>query len=182
MRSTPARMLHNGQLIVDRHSVSKITAEPFRLPHNTVSVELVNQLSGEKSKRNLRWDEHVTTEEPLEVKIGETGKIRVELAQQRDEEASVVYRYKITDEAAGIDHEGADLRLGPRLRPDNVRVAKTLLSFLYAAGESYFNELEGRIDSENADLFGDTRVNEWAYLNLEDIEVAQVGLIRGLER
>jgi hypothetical protein len=53
---------------------------------------------------------------------------------------------------------------------------------LYAAGESYFNELEGRIDSENGDLFGDTRVNERAYLNLEDIEVAQVGLIRGLER
>jgi hypothetical protein len=38
----------------------------------------------------------------------DTGKIRVELAQQRDEEASVVYRYKITDEAAGIDHEVPD--------------------------------------------------------------------------
>jgi hypothetical protein len=80
VRSTPARMLHNGQLIVDRHSVHRIAAEPFRLPHTTVSVELVNQMTGEQSMRNLRWDEQVTTEEPFEVAIGETGKITVELA------------------------------------------------------------------------------------------------------
>jgi hypothetical protein len=66
MRSTPARMLHNGQLIVDRYSVSKIKAEPFRLPHNTVSVELINQMTGEESTRNLRWDEQVTTEELIQ--------------------------------------------------------------------------------------------------------------------
>ena len=174
-------MLHNGQLIVDRYGVSKITAEPFRLPHNTVSVELVNQLSGEQSTATC---DGTSTSRPKNRSTSRSAKpARSESSSPNsDEEASVVYRYKITDEAAGIDHEGADLRLGPRLRPDNVRAAKTLLSFLYTAGESYFNELEGRIDSENADLFGDTRVNEWAYLNLEDIEVAQVGLIRGLER
>jgi len=71
-------MLHNGQLIVDRYSVSKVSTEPFRLPHNTVSVELTNQLSGEQSTRNLRWDQHVTTEEPFEVAIGETGKIKID--------------------------------------------------------------------------------------------------------
>jgi hypothetical protein len=48
MRSTPARVLHNGQLIVDRYSLSKIAVEPFRLPYNTVSVDLTNQLTGEQ--------------------------------------------------------------------------------------------------------------------------------------
>jgi hypothetical protein len=113
--------------------------------------------------------------------IGDTGKIRVELALQRDDEDRPLYRYKITDETAGIDHESVDLHLGPRLRPDNTRAAKTLLSLLYAAGEEFETELEGGIDSENLDRFDD-RVNEWAYVHAEDIERAQVELIRGLER
>jgi hypothetical protein len=77
-----------------------------------------------------------------------------------DEEGRPVYRYKITDEAAGIDHE-ARIYIGPRLRPDNTRAAKTLLSFLYGANEAYLTELEGNIDSENLDLFP-MPVNEWA--------------------
>jgi hypothetical protein len=55
VRSTPARALRHGQLIVDRYSVSKITAEPYRLPHNTVSVELTDQITGVKTTRTLRW-------------------------------------------------------------------------------------------------------------------------------
>jgi hypothetical protein len=180
VRSTPARLLRQDQLLVERDAVHKITKVEYPLPQNTVTAHLTNQLTGEQSTRNLRWEEHVTTEEPLEVKIGETGKIRVELASPADDEGRAVYCYKITDEAAGIDHEGADLHLGPRLRPDNTRAAKTLLSFLFAAGEAYETELEGNIDSENLDLFP-MPVNEWAYLNAEAIEVAQVELIRGLE-
>jgi hypothetical protein len=110
------------------------------------------------------------------------GQDQVELALPADEERRPVYRYKITDEVAGIDHEGADLYLGPRLRPDNTRAAKTLLSFLYAAGEAYETELEGNIDSENLDLFPHPQVTEWAYVHAEEIEMAQVELIRGLER
>jgi hypothetical protein len=60
MRSTHACMLH-GQLLVDRSAVSRITAEPHRVPHNTVSVVLINRRTGEQSTRNLRWDEQVTT-------------------------------------------------------------------------------------------------------------------------
>lgn len=180
MRSTPARMLHQDQLLVEREAVSKINKVDHAIPHNTVIAELTNQVTGEESTRTLRWDQHVTTEEPFEVAIGETGKLRVELALQRDDEDRPLYRYKITDEQAGIDHEGADLHLGPRLRPDNLRAAKTLLSFLYAANEAYLTELEGNIDSENLDLFP-MPVNEWAYVHAEDIEMAQVGLIRGLE-
>jgi hypothetical protein len=205
-------MLHNGQLIVDRFAVHKVVAEPFRLPHNTVSVELVNQMTGEQSTRNLRWDQHVTTEEPFEFNVGETAKIRVELALLADEDDRPVYKYKIidtkdglvvnvkdygvagdqvTDDAAAfqaainaaapIDQEGTDLHLGPRLPPDNTRAAKTLLSDLLRAGEAFETELEGGIDSENLDRF-DQRVNEWAYQHAEDIEMAQVELIRGLER
>jgi hypothetical protein len=64
VRSTPARMLRNGQLLVDRYAVSKIGKIEY-LPHNTVTVQLINQLTGEEAERNLRWDELVTTEEPL---------------------------------------------------------------------------------------------------------------------
>ena len=166
---------------MDRYAVHKINKVEYPLPQNTVTVELTNQLTGEQSTRNLRWDEQVTTEEPLEVEIGDTGKITVELAQQRDEEDRAVYRYKITDEAAGIDHEGTDLHLGPRLRPDNTRAAKTLLSDLYAACEAFETELEGGIDSERLDRWL-MPVNEWAYDRAEQIELAKVELVRGVER
>jgi hypothetical protein len=176
VKSTPARALREGQLIVDRYSVSKITAEPFRLPHNTVSLELVNQMTGEQSTRNLRWDEQVTTEEPLEVPIGETGKIRVELALLAAYDGSPVYRYKITDSVAGIDHEDADLHLGANHRPDNVEAAKSLLSFLGASSEAFFvgHDLE-------ADLFPES-VNFWAHQKSDAILMAQLGLGEGLER
>jgi hypothetical protein len=134
VRSTPARMLREGQLVVERHAVSKITKVDHAIPHNTVIAEVTNQVTGEESTRTLRWDEHVTTEEPLEVDIGDTGKITVELALQRDNEDRPLYRYRITDEAAGIDHEGMDLRLRARLPADNTKAAKTLLSFLMRCG------------------------------------------------
>jgi hypothetical protein len=180
VRSTPARLLRQDQVLVERYAVHKITKVDHAIPHNTVIAEVTNQVTGEESSRTLRWDQHVTTEEPLEVKIGETGKIKVELALQRDEEDRAVYRYRLVDEAAGIDHEGADLHLGARLRPDNTRAAKTLLSFLYAAGEAYETELEGGIDSEALDRFPGA-VNDWAYAHAEEIEMAQVELSRGLE-
>jgi hypothetical protein len=183
VKSTPARSLRQDQLLVDRYAAHKINKVEYPLPQNTVTVELTNQLTGEQSSRNLRWDEQVTTEEPFEVEIGETGKITVELASPADEEGRPVYRYRLADEAAGIDHEATDLHLGARLPADNIKAAKTLLSFLMAAGEAYETELEGNIDSENLDLFGDDdRVNEWAYVHAEEIEMAQVELIRGLER
>jgi hypothetical protein len=87
VRSTPARALHNGQLIVDRYAVNKITAEPFRLPHNTASVELVNQMTGEQSTRNLRWDElsrisvYVTRRDTQGVLHGPTQGLRPEVSQ-----------------------------------------------------------------------------------------------------
>jgi len=76
VRSTPARQLHKDQLLVERHAVHKINKVEYPLPQNTVTVELTNQLTGEQCTRNLRWDEQVTIEQPFEVKIGETGKIK----------------------------------------------------------------------------------------------------------
>ena len=111
MRSTPARLLRQDQLLVERFGVHKITEVDHAIPHNTVTVNMTHQMTGSPATRNFRWDEQVTTEEPFEVKIGETGKIRVELALLADEEGSPIYRFAITDEAAGIDHEGTDLRL-----------------------------------------------------------------------
>jgi hypothetical protein len=162
-------MLHNGQLIVDRYSVSKITAEPDRLRHNTVSVELVNQLAGEESMRNLRWDEQVTTEEPLEVPVGRTGKITVELAQLADAEGRPAYRYRVTDEGAGVDYEAADLRLDAGKRPDNATAAKALLQFLGATSEAFLvgHELE-------ADAFPEE--DFWAHQRAGEITMAQLGL------
>jgi hypothetical protein len=109
VRSTPARALREGQLVVDRYAVSKIGKIDY-LPLNTITVQLINQLTGDEAERNLRWDQQVTTEEPFEVEIGDTGKIRVELAQLSDEEGRPAYRYRVTDETAGIDYEATDLR------------------------------------------------------------------------
>jgi hypothetical protein len=181
VRSTPARLLHKDQLLVERHAVSKITKVEHPLPQNTVTVELRNQLTGQRSARNLRWDEQMTTEEPFQLKIGETGKITIELAKAQEPDGRPLYKYEIVDQVAGIDHEGIDLRLGARLPADNTKAAETLLSWLYAASEAYETELEGNLDSESLDMFP-MPVNEWAYLNAEYIEMAQVGLIRGLER
>ena len=108
MRSTPARLLRQDQLLVERYAVSKITKVEHPLPLNTVTVHLANQMTGEEDMRNFRWDEQVTTEEPLEVPVGETGKITLELAQLADAEGRPAYRYRVTDEAAGIDYEAAD--------------------------------------------------------------------------
>jgi hypothetical protein len=180
MRSTPARALRPEQLLVERHSVGKITAIDY-LPQNTVTVELTNQITAEQSMRNLRWDEQVTTDSAFQFSVGDTGKITIELALLADEQDRSQYKYRIEDAAAGIDHEGTDLHLGPRLRPDNTRAAKTLLSDLQRAGEAYETELEGGIDSEALDLFTD-RVNEWAYLHADNIEMAQVERGRAFER
>jgi hypothetical protein len=91
IRSARARLLRQDQLLVERDAVHKITKVDHAIPHNTVIAEVTNQIVGEGSTRTLRWDEHVTTEEPLEVKIGEIGKITVELVQLADEEDRPVY-------------------------------------------------------------------------------------------
>jgi hypothetical protein len=80
-------MLYQDQLLVERDAVSKINKVNHAIPQNTVIAEVTNQVTGEESTRTLHWDQQLTTEEPLEVAIGETGKITVELALQRDEEA-----------------------------------------------------------------------------------------------
>jgi hypothetical protein len=80
-------MLHQDQLLVERDAVSKINKVDHAIPQNTVIAEVTNQVTGEESTRTLHWDQQLTTDEPLEVAIGETGKITVELALQRDEEA-----------------------------------------------------------------------------------------------
>jgi hypothetical protein len=180
MRSTPARLLHQDQLLVERFGVHKITKIEYPLPQNTVTVNMTHQMTGAPATRNLRWDEQVTTEEPFEVAIG-NGKIRVELALLADEENRPLCRYKITDDAARIDHEGADIHLGASHKPSNTKAADALLSFLSAAGEAYVTEFEGNIDSENLDLFP-IPVSEWAYVNAEEISVAQLELSGGLER
>jgi hypothetical protein len=66
-------MLHQDQLLVDRYAVHKINKVEYPLPQNIVAVQLSNQMTGEQSTRNLRWDEQVTTDEPFEVEIGDTG-------------------------------------------------------------------------------------------------------------
>jgi hypothetical protein len=170
MRSTPARLLQQDQLLVERFGVHKINKVDHAIPHNTVVVDMTNQLTGEQSTRSLRWDEQVTTEEALEVPIGETGKITVELAQLADQDGSPAYRYRVTDEAAGIDYEATDLRLGVNQRPDNAKAARSLLQFLGASSEAFLvgHELE-------ADAFPE-EVNFWAHQRADEITMAQLGL------
>ena len=174
MRSTPARALHQDQLLVDRYAVHKINKVEYPLPQNTVTVDLTNQLTGEQSTRNLRWDEQVTVEGPLQFSVGDTGKITIELAQLSDSEDRAVYRWHLTDKE--VDFEAADLYLGPRLRPDNRWAAKTLLSDLRASGEAWAAGHELEADSFPED------VNVWAANHDAEIDMAQIGLSEGLER
>jgi hypothetical protein len=175
MRSTPARMLHAGSLLVERHAVSKITKVDHAIPHNTVIIDVTDQITGEESARNLRWDEQVTTEQALEVPVGDTGKITVELAQLADEEGRPAYRYRVTDETAGIDYEATDLRLDASNRPDNAAAAKALLQFLGATSEAFLvgHELE-------ADAFPED-VNWWSHQMNNEILAAQIDLGGGRE-
>ena len=46
MRSTPARLLRQDQLLVERYGVNKITEVDHAIPHNTVTVEHDNQMTG----------------------------------------------------------------------------------------------------------------------------------------
>jgi hypothetical protein len=182
MKSTPARLLQRDDLIVEPHgTVYKVTdVELFPTPQKVVTVDLRDQITGVDFRRNLRGGERVTIEEPFTVSVG-TGEVTVELARVADGEGRAVYRFHIEDHAGGIDHQGADLHLGARLRPDNVSAAKTLLSNLQRAAEAWETELEGGIDSEALDRWPE-HVCDWAYENAEAIEMAQVELIRGLER
>jgi hypothetical protein len=168
-------MLRRDQLLVDRYAVNKITKVEYPLPQNIVAVQLSNQMTGEQSTRNLRWDEQVTTEESLEVEVCDTGKIKVELALLADEEARPAYRYRITDDSAGIDYEATDLRLGVNHRPDNAKAAKSLLAFLGATSEAFLvgHELE-------ADAFPE-EVNWWAANHDVELLSAQLDLGGGLE-
>jgi hypothetical protein len=112
-------MLRQDQLLIDRYAVNKITNVEYPLPQNLVTVHLTNQMTGQGSTRELQWDSQHMTEEPLEVEVGETGKIKVELALLADEEGRPAYKYKITDDSAGIDYEATDRRLDRNDRPDN---------------------------------------------------------------
>jgi hypothetical protein len=168
-------MLREGQLLVDRYDVNKITSVEYPIPQNLVTVHLKDQMTGEESTRDLRWDQHLSTEEPLEVEIGESGKITIELAQMRDDEDRPRYRYKITDEAAGIDYEDADLALGALVFPSNTKAAKTLLGELEASADAL---IEGH--PIETDAFPG-EVNFWALHNTDAITAAQVELGRGME-
>jgi hypothetical protein len=169
-------MLRQDQLLVDRYDVNKITKVEYPLPQNIVTVHLKDQMTGEESTRDLQWEQHLSTEEPFEVEIGEFGKITVELAQMRDEEDRPVYRYKITDESAGIDHEAADLSLAPLAFPSNTKAARRLLGELEASAEAF--EEGWAIE---ADVFPEA-VNYWAQQNADEITLAAVELSGGLER
>jgi hypothetical protein len=170
MRSTPARLLHQDQLLVDRYAVHKITKVEYPLPQNTVTVHLANQMTGVEERRDLRWDSQHTTEEPFEVEIGDTGKIIVELAQVADAEGRPAYRYRVTDDAAGIDYEATDLRLDASQRPDNAAAAKSLLQFLGATSDAF---LVGH--DLKADAFPE-EVNFWAHQGADEITMAQLDL------
>jgi hypothetical protein len=176
MRSTPARLLHQDQLLVERFGVHKIREVEHAIPHNTVTVRMTHQMTGNWATRNLRWDEQVTTEDPLEVAIGDTGKITLELALVEGEKGRPLYKFSISDPAEGISFASAGLRLGPKQKPDNTRAAKLLLMELQESAEAW----QAGHALESDDFPED--VNVYVANHGAEIEMAQVELIRGLER
>jgi hypothetical protein len=175
MRSTPARMLHQDQLVVERFGVHKICQVEHALLHNAVTVRMTHQMTGNWATRNLRWNEQVTTEEPFDVAIG-NGKIRVELALIAGEKGRPTYKYEISDSAEGISFASAGLQLGPKQKPDNAKAAETLLSDLRVSSEAW---AAGHV-LESDDFPED--VNVWAANHGREIALVQVELSGGLER
>jgi hypothetical protein len=102
--------------------------------------------------------------------------VTVELAQQRDEENRPTYKYRVTDEAAGIDHEDTDLYLSAFQVPSNTMAARTVLAELEAAAEAF---LAGH--AIEADAFP-SEVVEWAIEYGDEIGLAQIELGGGLKR
>jgi hypothetical protein len=112
---------------------------------------------------------------PFEVNIGETGVIRIELIERADSADRAVYRYRIQDEAAGIDYEATDLHLGPRLRPDNTLAARTLLTELRDSADAWQQGHAIEVERFPED------VNVWAANRMQELEMAHVELGRGME-
>src|SRR6187401_1020098 len=167
-------MLRPNQLVVERFGVHKIRQVEHAIPHNTVTVRMTQQMTGNWATRNLRWDEQVTTEEPFEVAIGDTGKITVELALVAGERGRPLYKYQVSDSAEGISFASAGLQLAPKQKPDNAKAAQTLLSELQASSEAWAagHALE-------ADDFPED-VNRWSANHGAEIALAQVELAGGL--
>jgi hypothetical protein len=154
--------------------VYKINKVEHVIPLSVVTVHLTDQLTGKESTRNVHWDSFHTTEEPLEVAIGESGKITVELAQARDYENRPRFRWHLTDE--GIDYAGTHIHLGAYHFPNNVKAAKILLSDLRESGEAW-----AECHALEADSFPED-VNVWAANHAAEIDRVQLGLAEGLER
>jgi hypothetical protein len=176
MKSTPARLLHQDQLVVERFGVHKIRVVEHAVPHNTVTVRMTHQMTGNWATRNLRWDEQVTTEEPFEVVIGDTGKITVELALIAGDRGRPVYKYQVSDSAEGISFASPGLQLGPKQKPDDAKAAETLLRDLRLSSEAWS---AGHV-LESEDFPED--VNIWAANHGKEIALAQSELSGGLER
>ena len=176
MRSTPARLLRQDQLVVERFGVHKIRVVEHAIPHNTVTVRMIHQMTGSWATRNLRWDEQVTTEEPFEVAIGDTGKITVELALVAGEKGRPLYKYEISDPAEGISFASAGLQLGPKQKPDNAKAAETLLRDLRVSSEAW---AAGHV-LESDDFPED--VNFYVANHAVEIEMGRGELMRSLER
>jgi hypothetical protein len=134
-------------------------------------------VTGDQSTRNLRRDEHITTEEPLELRIADSGKITVDLASLADSEGRPTYSYRVTDSELGVDHKGADIRRSVSHKPDSRKAADSLLSFLTAAGEAHETGMDGR-SSDNSDLFP-RDIAIWAYVSRDEIATAQMERIAG---
>jgi hypothetical protein len=163
-------------LLVERFGVHKIRQVEHAIPHNTVTVRMTHQMTGSWATRNLRWDEQVTTEEPLEVAIGDTGKITVELALVEGEKGRPLYKYQISDPAEGISFASAGLQLGAKQKPDNAKAADPLLSDLQASSEAW---AAGHV-LESDDFPED--VNVYVANHGREIALAQIELGGGLER
>jgi hypothetical protein len=176
VRSTPARLLRQDQLVVERFGVHKIRVVEHAIPHNTVTVRMTHQMTGSWATRNLRWDEQVTTEEPFEGAIGDTGKITVELALVAGEKGRPLYKFSIGDPGEGVSFASAGLQLGAKQKPDNAKAAETLLRDLRVSSEAW---AAGHV-LESDDFPED--VNVWAANHGREITLAAVELSGGLER
>lgn len=192
MSQLPPRLWKTGYLLMEQQDgrligrVSRITALDPILPGNVMDVTTRDQISGEERSRSFGWDDHNhELLEGYELAIEGAGKIQVELAQiENDDEARPRYRHVITDTDGTALEDAIGLGGPARGKVDHKRAMSDLLGFLGAAADGYQAAMgDKNWDRESLQDFP-ASVNEWAYQNSSELEMAALELEggSGLER
>jgi hypothetical protein len=164
-------------LIVEGERVHKVLRNEGYAAGDTVELTLRDQHSMEESTRTVQKDAPFMTEQGLDMDLGDSGRLKVELAGHDGVKGGWVYRWYAFDGTGRQLGTVADLHSGPRQPTNNKKAMSTLLSFIAASGEAYDSWMRGTV-SDNFDLFPPS-MRKWTSEIAEEAAAVQVALDPG---